>query len=90
MKVPQKQPKRGRLWLNEYTRKCLAIVVDRHISSQDVTDQLFNTFVFRGILKHIRSDNSPEFTVNEMRKWLSQLGVKRLFIEPGNPWENGI
>ena len=24
-----------------------------------------------------------------MRKWLSRLGVKTLFIEPGSPWENG-
>ena len=24
-----------------------------------------------------------------MREWLSNLGVKTLFIEPGSPWENG-
>ena len=24
-----------------------------------------------------------------MRKWLSRLGVKTLFIERGSPWENG-
>ena len=24
-----------------------------------------------------------------MRKWLHELGVKTLFIEPGSPWENG-
>ena len=24
-----------------------------------------------------------------MRGWLSNLGVKALFIEPGSPWENG-
>ena len=127
LKVPQKQPKRGRLWLNdgscirlrpehkdhvwsydfvvartadgrafkmltiidEYTRECLAILVERRISSQDVIDQLFNLFVFRGIPEHIRSDNGPEFTAKEIRKWLAKLGVKTLFIEPGSPWENG-
>ena len=79
MKVPGKQPKRGRLWLNdgscirlrpehkdhvwsydfvaartsdgrgfrilaildEYTRECLAMVVKRSITSQDVLDQLY-------------------------------------------------
>ncbi len=127
LKVPQKQPKRGRLWLNdgscirlrpkhkdhvwsydfmiartadnrafrmfniidEYTRECLAIMVSRKISSQDVIDQLFQLFVFRGIPEHIRSDNGSEFTARAIRKWLDNLGVKTLFIEPGSPWENG-
>jgi putative transposase len=127
LKVPQKQPKRGRLWLNdnscirlrpehknhvwsydfmverttngrafrilntidEFTRECLAIRVARKISSQDVIDEFFKLFIFRGIPEHIRSDNGPEFTAKEVRKWLSRLGVKTLFIEPGSPWENG-
>jgi len=127
LKVPQKQPKRSRLWLNdgscirlrpeykdhvwsydfvmdrtengkafkilniidEYTRECLATLVARKIKSEDVLDQLFNLFVFRGIPEHIRSDNGPEFTARAVRKWLNRLGVKTLFIEPGSPWENG-
>jgi len=127
LKVPQKQPKRGRLWLNdgscirlrpehkdhvwsydfvkehtengkafrvlniidEYTRECLAALVERKIKSEDVLDQLFNLFVFRGVPEHIRSDNGPEFTARAVRKWLQQLGVQTLFIEPGSPWENG-
>jgi transposase InsO family protein len=127
LKVPKKQPKRRRLWLNdgscirlrpeykdhvwsydfvmartadgrafrmlniidEHTRECLAIEVKRKITSQDVIDQLFELFIFRGIPKHIRSDNGPEFTAKAVRKWLERLGVKTLFIEPGSPWENG-
>jgi putative transposase len=127
LKVPQKQPKRGRLWLNdgscirlrpehkdhvwsydfmterttdgrafrilniidEFTRECLATFVARKIKTQDVIDELFKLFIFRGIPEHIRSDNGPEFTAKEVRKWLSNLGVKTLFIEPGSPWENG-
>ena len=72
--------------LDEYTRECLAILVERRITAQDVIDQLFNLFV---LTEHIRSDNGPEFTAREVRKWLSRLGVKTLFIEPGSPWENG-
>ena len=75
--------------LDEFTRECLAILVNRRISSQDVIDQLFHLFVFRGIPEHIRSDNSPEFTAKAIREWLNHLGVKTLFIEPGSPWENG-
>jgi transposase InsO family protein len=93
LKVPQKQPKRRRLWLNdgscirlrpqfkdhvwsydfvitrtaegrafrilnivdEYTRECLAIMVKRRITSQDVVDQLFQLIIFRGIPEHIES-----------------------------------
>ncbi len=127
LKVPKKQPKRRRLWLNdgscirlrpqfkdhvwsydfvigrtaegrafrmlniidEYTRECLAILVKRHITSQDVIDRLFELFIFRGIPEHIRSDNGPEFTAKAIRRWLNRIGVKTLFIEPGSPWENG-
>ncbi len=119
LKVPQKQPKRSRLWLNdgscirlrpehkdhvwsydfvvartsdgrsfriltvldEYTRECLATLVNRRITSPDVIDQLFHLFVFRGIPEHMRSDNGTEFTAREIRKWLNRLGVKTLFIE---------
>jgi len=75
--------------MDEYTRECLSILVSRHITAQDVIDQLFQLFVFRGIPAHIRSDNGPEFTTKVIRDWLTRLGVKTLFIEPGSPWENG-
>jgi len=75
--------------IDEYTRECLATLVNRKIKADDVIDQLFNLFVFRGIPEHIRSDNGPEFTARAVRKWLNRLGVKTLFIEPGSPWENG-
>jgi putative transposase len=75
--------------IDEYTRECLAILVARKITNQDVIDLLFHLFIFRGIPRYIRSDNGPEFTARAIRKWLSRLGVKTLFIEPGSPWENG-
>jgi len=127
LKVPSKQPKRSRLWLNdgscarlrpthrnhvwsydfvmdrthdgraikimtvidEYTRECLAILVDRRIRSDDVLDCLTDLFLGYGPPEHIRSDNGAEFTAKVVRKWLANLGVKTLFIEPGSPWENG-
>ena len=127
LKVPRKQPKRGRLWLNdgscvrlrpeykdhvwsydfmvdrtadgrlfrmlniidEFSRECLSIKVNRKLNSQDVLDELFNLFIFRGIPDHIRSDNGSEFIAKTVRGWLNRLGVKTLFIERGSPWENG-
>ena len=127
LKVPRRQPKRRRLWLNdgscvrlrpthqnhvwsydfvadrthdsrtvkmltmvdEYTRECLTIDVERKIRSDDVLYRLEQLFVERGVPDHIRSDNGPEFTAIAVREWLGRLGVRTLFIEPGSPWENG-
>jgi transposase InsO family protein len=71
--------------IDEYTRECLAILVKRRITSQDVVDQLFQLIIFKGIPEHIRSDNGPEFTAKAVRNWLNRLGIKTLFIEPGSP-----
>ena len=75
--------------IDEYTRECLSIYVARRIKHQDVLDQLYDLFISRGTPEHIRSDNAPEFTAKAVRKWLVNLGVTTLFIEPGSPWENG-
>lgn len=127
LKVPQKQPKRGRLWFNdgscirlrpeyknhvwsydfvhsrtsngrafrlltvidEYTRECLEIKVERRLNSVNVLECLGELFLSRGLPEHIRSDNGPEFIAKEVRGWLGSLDIKPLFIEPGSPWENG-
>ncbi len=127
LKVPQKQPKRRRLWLNdgscvrlrpayrdhvwsydfmharthdgrafrlltiidEYSRECLAIKVARRLTSEEVLDQLTQLFIQRRLPDYIRSDNGSEFTAKTVRKWLDELGIRTLYIEPGSPWENG-
>ena len=75
--------------IDEYTRECLAIVVARKFTAQDVLDTMADLFVSRGVPKHIRSDNGPEMTAIAVREWLGKLEVGTLFIEPGSPWENG-
>ena len=39
--------------------------------------------------ENIRSNNGPEFVARNVRKLLTRLGVKTLYIGPGPPWENG-
>ncbi len=127
LKVPHKQPKRGRLWLNdgscvrlrpeypnhvwsydfvesrthngrkfrmlniidEFTRECLAIRIDRKLNSTDVIDVLSDLFILRGVPGHVRSDNGPEFIAKAVRDWIVAVGARTAFIEPGSPWENG-
>lgn len=127
LKVPKKQPKRSRLWLNdgscirlrpehkdhvwsydfvhdrthndrpvkifvvidEYTRECLALCTERRIRGREVLEVLGELFAARGVPKHIRSDNGPEFASEAVKEWLERIGVETLFITPGSPWENG-
>lgn len=79
-------------WLSlvdEYTRECLALEVNRSMTAADVIDILAEVFRQRGLPGHIRSDNGPEFIATAMRQYLSKAGVGTLYIEPGAPWENG-
>jgi putative transposase len=39
--------------------------------------------------EHVRSDNGPEFVAKAVREWITAVGAKTAFIEPGSPWENG-
>ena len=127
LKVPQRQPERGRLWLadgscirlrpeypghvwaydfvegrthdgrklrilaiiDEASRECLVLLVQRRIRSGDVLAVLADLFVQHGPPAHIRSDNGPEFIAQAVRDWLGRIGVKTLYIAPGSPWENG-
>jgi transposase InsO family protein len=76
--------------IDEFTRKCLTIFCARRIGSVQVIEQLANAMIDNGIPQYIRSDNGPEFIAKELRSWLSGIGVKTAYIEPGSPWENGF
>ena len=75
--------------IDEYTRECLAAQVARELTAEDVQACLAELFVRHGVPAHLRSDNGPEFTAKQIRRWLNELGVQTVFIEPGSPWENG-
>lgn len=79
-------------WLSivdEYTRECLALEVNRTMTSEDVLDVLRDLLVIRGVPKHIRSDNGPEFIARAIREFLASAGIETLYVEPGSPWQNG-
>ena len=75
--------------LDEYSRECLKIHINRRLKAADVIYELSELFIERGVPDYLRSDNGPEFTAVLIRRWLERLGVKTLLIEPGSPWENG-
>ena len=99
LKVPERQPKRGRLWLNDGSCIRLRPLYRGHVWSYDFVASrthdgralklLTVLFVRHGPPEYLRSDNGPEFTAKLVRRWLGRVGVETLFIEPGSPWENG-
>ena len=115
LKVPQKQPKKGRLWLNdgscvrlrpeyrnhvwsydfvhcrtddgkvfrtlnildEFSRECLAIKVERKLNSTSVIDALTDLIILRGSPAFIRSDNALSSLLR-----LSETGLQLLELRP--------
>jgi putative transposase len=75
--------------IDEFTRKCLAIKVARRINAIGVIETLADAMLFNGLPTYIRSDNGPEMVAKVLREWLTGLGTRNLYIEPGSPWENG-
>lgn len=75
--------------IDEFSRECLAIRIDRKLRSTDVIDVRSDLFILRGVPDHIRSDNGPDFIAKAVREWIAAVGAKTAFIEPGSPWENG-
>lgn len=76
--------------IDEFTRECLALEVERSITAHDVVDVLAQVLLVRGVPGHIRSDNGPEFIASGLRHYLELAGIGTLYIEPGAPWENGF
>jgi putative transposase len=74
--------------VDEYSRECLTIEVERSITAEDVIRTLSALSERRGEPSFIRSDNGPEFVAKAVKRWLEVSGVKTLYIEPGSPWEN--
>ena len=75
--------------VDEYTRECLEIRVEKRMRSRDVLETLDELMTERGKPKYTRSDNGPEFIAKRLQAWIEEQGVKPLYIEPGSPWENG-
>jgi putative transposase len=53
--------------IDEYTRECLTLRVERRLNSLEVIDTLADVMLARAIPEHIRSDNGPEFIARELR-----------------------
>ena len=77
--------------LDEYTRECLEIRVEKRMDSNGVMETLDELMTERGAPRYTRTDNGPEFIAAKLRRWLrKEKGVLPVLIDPGSPWQNGF
>ncbi len=75
--------------IDEFTRECLTITVDRSIDADYVVAVLDRLVVERGATPaFVRFDNGPEFVAQTVADWCTETGTDSLFIDPGSPWQN--
>jgi transposase InsO family protein len=80
-------------WLtlvDEYTRECLALYVERSVTGGDARRVLARVVGQRGALTRIRSDNGSEFIGEALSRWLPAQGAEAIPVAPGSPWANGF
>jgi transposase InsO family protein len=79
-------------WLtrvDEYTRECLAVYVDRSVTGATVRRVLARVVGQRGAPTRLRSDDGAEFIGEALRQWLPAQGTEPIPLAAGSPWENG-
>ena len=63
--------------LDEYTREALCVQVATSMGASEVLEALYPLILERG---------APAYL---LQSWLRRVGIQRIQILPGSPWENG-
>jgi len=74
--------------VDDFTRECVAIEVDRSLPGLRVTRVLARLHAAVGLPQTIVVDNGPEFAGRALDTWTYAHGVTLRFIRPGKPIEN--
>ena len=76
--------------IDDFSRECLATVVDNSISGVRVARELDRIAALRGPPCMVVSDNGTELTSNAILKWQQDRRVEWHYIAPGKPMQNGF
>jgi putative transposase len=74
--------------VDDFTRECVAIEVDRSLPGLRVARVLDRLQAAIGLPQTIVVDNGPEFAGRTLDAWAYRTGVTLRFIRPGKPIEN--
>ena len=76
--------------VDDFTRECLALVVDTSLSGMRVARELDGLVGARGRPLMIISDNGTELTSRAILQWQADSRVEWHYIAPGKPMQNGF
>jgi putative transposase len=76
--------------VDDFTRECLALVVDSSLSGRRVVRELDRLAELRGLPLMIVSDNGSELTSHAILRWQEERSVEWHYIAPGKPQQNGF
>jgi putative transposase len=76
--------------VDDFTRECLALVVDTSISGRRVARELDAIIAVRRTPLMIVSDNGTELTSHAILQWQQQRGIGWHYIAPGKPVQNAF
>ena len=76
--------------IDDFSRECLAAIVDTSLPGQRVVRELDRLVALRGFPVAMVSDNGTELTGNAVLRWAQERGVAWHYIQPGKPMQNGL
>lgn len=76
--------------IDDFSRECLAAVIDTSLSGLRVARELDRIAEIRGYPCMVVSDNGTELTSNAILKWQEDRKVQWHYIAPGKPMQNGF
>ena len=76
--------------IDDFSRECLATIVDSSLSGVRVARELDLIAEHRGYPCMVVSDNGTELTSNAILKWQKDRKVEWHYIAPGKPMQNGF
>ncbi len=76
--------------VDDFSRECLALVVDTSLSGVRVARELDRIVALRGRPRIVVSDNGTELTSNAILRWQQERSVGWHYIAPGKPMQNGF
>jgi len=76
--------------VDDFTRECLAIEVDRSLTGARVVEVLTQLAQGRPLARTIVVDNGPEFAGRVLDAWAYRRGITLAFIQPGKPTQNAF
>ena len=76
--------------VDDFTRECLALVVDTSLSGVRLARELDRIAELRSLPLMIVSDNGTELTSRAILAWQEERGVEWHYIAPGKPVQNAF